>query len=251
MKDDPIILGLHDNQAFQPSSESDKLWVSKSVANGDKLSLITYAFPDDAYDAILICLQSIMDHYGAQHLLHSVYNIVFELVVNAVKGNVKRLFFQEQGLTIDNSDHYEKGMLLFKEEVLQKNTLRARGQLCKEKGAYVQVNFTHQSNGMGIEVLNNAVLLPAEEKRIRARLAEGLKYANILSYYEHKGDSSEGEGLGLVLNLLLLRSEGLDTSLFRIYSYEGKTVARIEVPFNDNYQPIRQAKEFLENFDHQ
>lgn len=48
-------------------------------------------------------------------------------------------------------------------------------------------------------------------------------------------DSTEGEGLGLVLSLILLKAENLDPSLFRIGTKNGLTFARIEIPFSNKF----------------
>ncbi|MCE9501756.1 MAG: histidine kinase, partial [Leptospira sp.] len=78
-------------------------------------------------------------------------------------------------------------------------------------------------------------ILPIEEERIRSKLREGLKHEDILSYYSANADSTEGEGIGLVLSLLLLKAENLDPSLFRIGTKDGVTFSRIEIPFTDGF----------------
>ena len=83
--------------------------------------------------------------------------------------------------------------------------------------------------------MNNTELLPAEETRIREKLALGEKYDDLMSYYMDNSDSTEGEGLGLVLSLILLKAENLDPSLFRIGTKNGLTFARIEIPFNTQF----------------
>ena len=81
--------------------------------------------------------------------------------------------------------------------------------------------------------------MPADERRIRKKLLEGRKYNDIVDYYKKHSDQSEGEGLGLVLNLLLLKSEKIDPGLFRIGVVEGKTLSRIEFPFTNEFLSVR------------
>ena len=95
--------------------------------------------------------------------------------------------------------------------------------------------YTHQKNGLKIEILNNAELLKEEEYRIRAKLSKGQRYENLFDFYNDNSDTTEGEGLGLVLSLLMLKGEGVDPSNFRIGSKNGITKTRIEIPFDEDY----------------
>ena len=146
----------------------------------------------------------------------------------------KKLFFLENSLNIDNPEDYARGIILFKKDI-NKSNLRQSGARNKEKNIYVRVKFSYDSTGLEIEVLNNTELLPAEEARIREKLALGDKYDDLMSYYMDNSDSTEGEGLGLVLSLILLKAENLDPSLFRIGTKNGLTFARIEIPFSEKF----------------
>ena len=88
---------------------------------------------------------------------------------------------------------------------------------------------------MKIEILNSAEILKEEELRIRSKLSKGQRYENLFDFYNDNSDPTEGEGLGLVLSLLMLKSEGVDTSDFRIGSKNGLTKTRIEIPFTNDY----------------
>ena len=66
-----------------------------------------------------------------------------------------------------------------------------------------------------------------------------MSYDDLLSFYMANGDQTEGEGMGLVMNLLLLKGEEIDPALFRIGNIDGKTMGRIEIPFTENFQSVR------------
>lgn len=92
---------------------------------------------------------------------------------------------------------------------------------------------------MRIWVFNDTDLIPTDEKRIREKLAEGMTYEDLLSFYMANGDQAEGEGLGLVMNLLLLKGENINPALFRLGYIDGKTMARIEIPFSEDFVSTR------------
>jgi hypothetical protein len=159
--------------------------------------------------------------------------------MNSLKANAKRIFFEENKLNINNLEEYDHGIKIFKQEIGNKKIR----ELC-EKGRrnkiHIKIMFTHKMNGLKIEILNNAEILKQEEKRIRTKLSKGQKYTNMFDFYNENSDTTEGEGLGLVLSLLMLKSEGIDPSNFRIGSKNGITKTRIEIPFEESYQSERE-----------
>lgn len=66
-----------------------------------------------------------------------------------------------------------------------------------------------------------------------------LTYQDLVSFYMANADQTEGEGMGLVMNLLLLKGENINPGLFRVGMRDGKTMARIEIPFTDNFKSVR------------
>lgn len=223
---------------FEEESEMNELDSIKNLEsefnNTKKIVIMVYGFSNSIEEVIKYSLKLILTKYKKEKLINTVYNIIFESILNGVKANAKKLFFIEHSLNILDSTQYQKGVAEFK-KFINKSNLRSYGLKNKEKGVYVKVQFNFDENGLEIEILNNTLLLPSEELRIREKLALGEKYDNLMSYYMENADNTEGEGLGLVLSLILLKAEQLDPSLYRIGTKEGNTFARIEIPFNSNF----------------
>jgi len=55
-------------------------------------------------------------------------------------------------------------------------------------------------------------------------------------------DNTEGAGLGIALIMILLKNEGIDPNLFRIITHPDRTIARVEIPFSENYVSIRSGE---------
>lgn len=208
--------------------------LDKEFHYSKKITVMVYGFSNSIEEVIKHAIKLILTKYNKEKLINTVYNIIFESILNGVKANAKKLFFIEHSLNILDSSDYQRGIIEFK-KLINKANLRNYGMKNKEKGVFVKVQFSFDDNGLEVEILNNTLLLPSEELRIRQKLALGEKYDNLMSYYMENADNTEGEGLGLVLSLILLKAEELDPSLYRIGTKDGNTFARIEIPFNSNF----------------
>ena len=180
----------------------------------------------------------LLKKYKRPELQSTIYSCLKEIVINATKANAKHVFFAEHNLRLDDPDQYRKGMTMIKEQLSEK-WIEKYGALAKEKNLRVTIEFDHAPDGLRIRVLNDTELIPTDEKRIREKLAEGMNYEDLLSFYMQMGDQDEGEGLGLVMNLLLLKGENINPALFRVGFIDGKTMARIEIPFSDDFVSVR------------
>ncbi|HMY31961.1 MAG TPA: histidine kinase [Leptospiraceae bacterium] len=223
---------IYEDEKF--NEEKEKVNIVEQVNINKGLVIIVYSFSAEIEEIIKFGLTAILDRYGKSSLVNTVYNVLFESILNGLKANAKKLFFLENSLNIDDPNDYAKGILLFKKDI-NKSNLRQSGERNRERNIFVRVKFDYSDDGLEIEVLNNTQLLPAEESRIREKLALGEKYDDLMSFYLDNSDSTEGEGLGLVLSLILLKAEKLDPSLFRIGTKNGLTFARIEIPFTSEF----------------
>jgi hypothetical protein len=66
-----------------------------------------------------------------------------------------------------------------------------------------------------------------------------MMFDNLVSFYLEHGDDTEGEGIGFALSVLLLKGENINPALFRVGSFDGRTIARIEVPFTEKFRSVR------------
>jgi len=183
---------------------------------------------------ILQILTMILDKYSRADLVEMLYTITKELAINGVKANQKRLFFDDRGLDIRNDTDYLKGMEQFRQS-LNESMNETYGIKSRQKGIYVKIFIGHQPNGLCLEVENNTAIAPTEERRLREKMKKSMGYNDIAEFYMDNMDNTEGAGLGIALIMILMKSQGIDPSLFRIVTGNDRTVARVEIPFNDSY----------------
>jgi hypothetical protein len=166
--------------------------------------------------------------------------------MNCIKANAKRIYFEENHLNIKEPNDYKVGLVNFKEEIGNRK-LRELCEKGRKNKTHIKIVYSHTKNGLKIEIINNIEILEEEEIRIREKLSKGQKYESLSEFYNDNSDTTEGEGLGLVLSLLMLKAEGIDPSDFRIGSKNGVTKTRIEIPFEDDYISERALYRLVQN----
>ncbi|HOJ50071.1 MAG TPA: histidine kinase [Spirochaetota bacterium] len=205
-----------------------------AIDNGKVIRVISYSMSDDIEKKLDYVVENILKKYNKENLKSMIYTAVKELAINGTKANLKRIFFEEKGLDLFNPDDYEKGMSEYKNYMTEEMALKY-GQIAKKKGLYVRISFYHEPNGMRIEVVNNTPITPQEEKRLREKMSKIMKYETLMDFYMENQDNTEGAGMGLALVTTMLKAENVDPNLFRIMTKEDRTIARIEIPFNENF----------------
>jgi hypothetical protein len=220
------------------STTGSREQIATGVAAGRKFVLVTHSLTDNVEKQIDFLIATILEKYGRASLQAALYSCVKEVVVNATKANAKKVFFEEQGLKFNEREDYIEGMKRLK-KLLSESWIQEYGRKAKQRGMEVSIAFVHNSDGMRIEVRNDADILPTDEERIRMKLAEGTTYDDLATFYMKNVDNTEGEGLGLVMNLVLLKAENINPALFRVGMVDGKSLARIEIPFSENFKSVR------------
>ncbi|GIX41546.1 MAG: hypothetical protein KatS3mg129_1279 [Leptospiraceae bacterium] len=182
-----------------------------------------------------------------------IFHIVYELINNAIKANLKRIFFLKKGYSFDNQEEYHKGLIEFRKSYQylfkNKNGNEHKGlinkkewlEALKDLGLKVRLVIDVDHNRILIYVINNTKMLPEEEKRLRESLSHAMKSKDLMDFIINYGQiDEEGEGLGLPLVILLIKDAGFKPDYFRVYKDEKNTIARIEFPLTENYIPIRE-----------
>lgn len=218
------------SRSFFELEQNIKLILNQS----QELTLQSSKVNDKVEKYILRILKMVLDKYDRGDMLEMLYTITKELAINGVKANQKRLFFDDRGLDIKSDEDYHKGMTEFKRS-LNEGMNEAYGIKSRQKGIYVKIYLAHQPNGLCLEVENNTAIAPAEERRMREKMKKSMAYNDIAEFYMDNMDNTEGAGLGIALIMILMKTQGIDPSLFRIVTGGDRTIARVEIPFNEMY----------------
>ncbi|TGK78404.1 histidine kinase [Leptospira noumeaensis] len=190
---------------------------------------------------VLGLITNILSEVGQSQFVEMLYTISKELTINGIKANQKRVFFEDEGLDITDENDYLQGIKDYSKKFSEKMA-DEYGKRCLARGVYVQIKFHYCLDGLLVEVTNNTPVIKTEEVRMREKMKKSMGYNDIAEFYMDNMDNTEGAGLGIALIMILLKNEGVDPNLFRIITHGDRTVARVEIPFNDNYVSFRSAE---------
>lgn len=160
--------------------------------------------------------------------MYDIFEPVFrELIQNAMKANMKRVWFNKMELDIRNEDDYRKGMQKFRNvayhpELLKDNLLASRYRIV--------IKMRRREDGFEIDIVNNARIAPGELRRLKNRVHKALECENFTEAYENMYDATEGAGLGIILTMMLLRNSGVGAGMFRIVAEENAVRVSLAVP---------------------
>ncbi len=214
-------------------------YIKTSLHEGRTIKLSLHSLSDTTQAFLQSAILEILTYYSKEHLFLATYTVLFEATMNAVKANAKKAFFHHAEINPAIPGEYSSGTQAFK-NLINENQIQTYSELAKHQGLYTKIIIAHSWDGLNIQVWNNSPLLPQEEERIRKRLQLGQRYNSIVDFYADNADNTEGEGLGLVVSILMLKQEGIPISDFRVGCKEGITKARVEIPFTSNYLSERQ-----------
>lgn len=169
--------------------------------------------------------------------------IISELINNAVKANLKRLYFQSKGFCMDSQENYDLGLKSFRLNYGHLNFMHYEKAM-KLLGLEISVEVDMSDKSTIIFVKNKNTMSDLEEKCLRERLKKIMQELPDQAHdlYMHYGDEMEGNSLGLAMAIDLFQSMGYNPSLLRVYNKGDYTIARIKMPLVSDYTPELEEK---------
>jgi hypothetical protein len=199
-------------------------------------------------DLIRERLKTLLDHYGYSDILVPVFTCTMELAVNAVKANLKNLYFENYAARSKsgrvNALSYRKSLELFRHE-LRDNGARHLVAMAAERNIRSTIEIGMKPGRiLSVRVTNPNSMTRIEAANVRRRL-EAVKHISAMSDYLSRNEEEmlyEGAGLGIVFVGLVIRRLNLPENTFEIASGKTDTVARMEIPLVpsvlDSYREI-------------
>lgn len=215
--------------------------VDKAFDKELPITVITYYLSNYGEMLLNAIGERLLERFERPDLGDIMYTAVKELVMNAAKANLKRALIKQHNLEPEDDADHSVLMKLFKENIRESQIKKFR-KYFKSNNMPITVNFTFNNHdALCIKVKNAFGLLPHEEKRVREKFRQSMKYNDLMEYYLDHGDETEGAGMGITLVEILLGQSGFDRHLFTIYTNvkDDQTIARVEIPLSENYIPQR------------
>lgn len=210
--------------------------INNAVAKNKTISLVTWTLTDYGESLLHYIAATILNQAGKSELIDIVYPSVKELVINATKANMKRVFFDDQKIDPNNPEDYDRGMSLFKQTLTEEMIGRHKQDFI-DRNYKITVTFYYTDQVLNIKVKNNFALLKREEERIREKFKNAQSFSSLLDFYMAHGDDTEGAGLGITMVGIILDESGIDRHSFTVFVKPGynETAARLEIPLSENY----------------
>ena len=196
----------------------------------EEVVLETYTLSHKEEDAFVDVLKICLKEIGKENIFDYLHYCFKELLVNAKRANTKRVFFEEKGLNINNSDDYIKGMKEFKKELLQND--KCYSSLNYEKGYYVRASFSVKDDVFLLSVINNSLIINDELNKARENIEKARIFTSIEEAFAIVHHDAEGAGLGIIILVLMLKKIGLKREAINIYRKNNETIVSIMIPLS-------------------
>ncbi|MCB1324540.1 MAG: HDOD domain-containing protein [Leptospiraceae bacterium] len=173
-----------------------------------------------------------VSHVLAAHRLSFLENVIMtllrECVANAVKANLKRAYFDRHAADITSASEYEQLIQDFKQNGVA--NLEDHIPAMNDLGLKVKVHLETNEHGLRLIIQNNAGMTPEELQRAKERVSVAGRLESVVDAFDEFADEEEGAGLGLILNMLLLKKSGIDPKNFQIASDQANTRVSLTIP---------------------
>jgi HD-like signal output (HDOD) protein len=202
--------------------------IQQAVRNAAPITFRLAAFSREHHAALDRILETFLAEMGQERILEPLAYCTKELIANAQKANLKRVFFVQRKLRIREPQDYEKGMKLFHAFLTENDSSGFEG--LRENGLHVTVSFHASGGTLVIRVRNNVEMTPKEQSRIFDRVTRARAFTSFYETLSLSLDATEGAGLGIPILIQSLSRIGLDEDAFSISSGHGETVASLTIP---------------------
>lgn len=204
----------------------------KPIYIKNKVIIQAYSVTPAVERCINSVLKKILKKNKCLELITPIYTCMKELIINAVKANFKNIYFEDYSPKNDSDKiiDYEIALKLFKLEMSHKNA-RYLKKLAKDNGYSAKITLETKNNILYVSVVNPVSMTKTEQKNVKQKLKDAMKYNDITQYFlqVEKDPNREGAGLGLVLISIMLKSLGVGKKLV-IKSEKKKTIASFSIP---------------------
>ncbi len=202
---------------------------SDSIIKGENVALSLKFVDEKSLLLINAILVKILSNQGNIFLLETLITIIREIIFNAFKANLKRLYFEKMGVDINDKEKYPVMMQDFKDDYLYKLD-EIEDEITAQDNYHIQINFAKTDSDIKITVFNNVSLIEEEYYRIKNRIEQAKKYQNLAEAYNDIYDPTEGAGLGLALMVFLLKNSGIGVNNLSISPDKKGVTVSVKIP---------------------
>lgn len=204
----------------------DEQSINEAIDLKITVQMITHSLPKKTEEYMGTLLQKYLTECGMDTYFNKLNYCLYEILNNAIKANIKRIYFDDHEMNINNPEEYEKGMENFRTEMLEKKEYFLERLRYSE--FYVTYSLTIEDGKLIIEVRNNSLMTEGELKRVQEKIKSAGEFDDDVTLDESI-DETEGAGIGIRSIILTLRSFGLPGDHYLLYTEGSETVSKLIV----------------------
>ncbi|MBK8395545.1 MAG: hypothetical protein IPL26_09915 [Leptospiraceae bacterium] len=208
------------------------------IQEGKTIAMNCYTLTDKFVKNLEIVLRSILNHYDKIELLPAIFGTTQELVNWTCISNMRYIYYQQNNLDLNDEEVFKENESRFLNSINKINSANYRDYL-KSNDMYVHMVFEHQTTGLNVKVYNVSENTLDQEKYLRTYLKQAMHYSNVLDYFKDHLEDPQGKNMGLAFSIIILKESGLRPDLMRISKSGKGCYSRIEIPFVNEYESIR------------
>jgi hypothetical protein len=212
--------------------------ILEGIGEGKTIAMNCYTLTDNFVKNLEIVLRNILNHYGKIELLPAIFGTTQELVNWTCLSNMRYIYYKQNDLDLNDEKVFKDNETRFLTSINKLNSANYRDYL-KTNNMYVHVVFEHEVTGLNVKVHNVSENTLDQEKYLRSYLKQAMHYTNVLDYFKDHPEDPQGKNLGLAFSIIILKESGLRPDLMRISKAGSGAYSRIEIPFVNEYQSIR------------
>lgn len=213
--------------------------LKKELQTGRPVEVQGYTLTESYQGNLEMALRQCMELYNKESLVPIVNSVIQELALWGSLANMRQVYFQENNLDLHDAEQLAHSEAAFQKTVNSENIQYYKHEV-KRNSLYLHTRISHGEHGLRVEVFTNAEHSKPIEEKLRRLLREAMQYHNVMEYFKDNPEDQDGRGLGLALSIMMLREEKLRPELMRIGETEGVVISRLEIPFDAEFQSIRE-----------
>ena len=199
---------------------------SEQLGNNEAVKFNFSVYNPETNKLVLSLLSQALNSNDLAYFENLIIAFVRELIFNAVKANLKRAYFIAQKADITSSSEYEEKMQNFETEGLAK--IKRYTKILQLNKLIIQFSVKIGKDSIHIRVANNVPMLEIEKINVEKifssfRDIESISTIPVFSKFE-------GAGMGLAMNLMLLKKTGIPTKNFYHQTNEKITAFNLVIP---------------------
>lgn len=202
---------------------------SDKIIKGEEVNFSLKFIDEKSLLIINAIMVKLLSTQGNIFLLETLITIIREIIFNAFKANLKRIYFERSGFDLNDREKYAVFMKDFKEDFLYRLD-ELEDEITSQDKYVILVSFRKTDTELKFKVFNNVTILEEEYSRIKTRIEQSKKYQNLADAYNDIYDSTEGAGLGLALMIFLLKNSGIGSDNLSILPDSRGVTVSVSVP---------------------